>query len=81
MAALTYDLKKHLALVRRSAKRQAIAMKKALRGLKHAFPELFWADIRAIQRLAPDDRKTIPFSPANQKSHKSTTTFKNLLFL
>lgn len=53
MAALTYNLKKYLAFERRSAKRPAMAMKKALRGLKFAFLELFWADIIAIPAPSP----------------------------
>ena len=48
MAALTYNLKKYLAFERQSANRQAMAMKKALRGLKNAILELFWADIRTV---------------------------------
>jgi hypothetical protein len=48
MAALTYNLKKYLAFERRSANRQAMAMKKALRGLKNAILKLFWADICAV---------------------------------
>lgn len=53
MAALTYNLKKYLAFERRSAKRPAMAMKKALRGLKFAFLELLWADIIAIPAPGP----------------------------
>ncbi|MCF1753428.1 hypothetical protein L0U89_20420, partial [Mariniradius sp. RY-2] len=53
MAALTYNLKKYLAFERRSAKRPAMAMKKALRGLKFAFLELLWADIIAIPAPSP----------------------------
>jgi len=53
MAALSYNLKKYLAFERLSATGQAMAMKKALTGLKYAFLELFWADIRHIPTPGP----------------------------